>query len=398
MKKLRLLPMLIPMLFAACSSEEPVSIKDTERGVNECRTIDEAKELASELPALFGHESRHSKICDDVVILRRESRSNDEALIYAVNYKDNEGYALIAANKNIDPIIGYVEKGAFTPIDQNTNENFVYYLDAALDYVSNDGFEIRPGGDWAERPVTFTYMVFPRVDVEWGQRYPEGIYCSNGVSGCGQTAEAQILSYIELPKTVALNYPERDKDVLNLDWTSLKKHVKSTSVSQKSAHLSTCEANEAIHNDLGRLCRQLGYSNCASYDTSSTGTSPSFLRSQMFRMLGDKVTEFKAFTTDGELYKELDKSESVAFFCGYDKSAGGHAWVCDGGMNKETTSYLTLIDGTKEKIVKNIYYYHFNWGWNGSDNGYFAEGVFDTAKPTSRYDFSSNVSYFLVYK
>ena len=57
------------------------------------------------------------------------------------------------------------------------------------------------------------------------------------------------------------------------------------------------------------------------------------------------------------------------------------------------------------------YYYHFNWGWNGTDNGYFEMGVFDTSKgevspgvaiagpgtgSRANYDFSNSVGYFII--
>jgi len=50
------------------------------------------------------------------------------------------------------------------------------------------------------------------------------------------------------------------------------------------------------------------------------------------------------------LRTELDASRPIFYF-GTDTSAGGHAWVCDG------------YSGTN--------YFHMNWGWSGSSNGYF---------------------------
>jgi hypothetical protein len=35
---------------------------------------------------------------------------------------------------------------------------------------------------------------------------------------------------------------------------------------------------------------------------------------------------------------------------------------------------------TGEVITENNYYLHFNWGWYGNCNGYFAEGVYDTSQ------------------
>lgn len=50
---------------------------------------------------------------------------------------------------------------------------------------------------------------------------------------------------------------------------------------------------------------------------------------------------------------ELDAHRPL-FFSGQSASAGGHAWIVDG--------YTTINDNT---------YFHVNWGWAGSDNGYY---------------------------
>ena len=63
--------------------------------------------------------------------------------------------------------------------------------------------------------------------------------------------------------------------------------------------------------------------------------------------------------------EELDNRRPI-FFSGTSQSAGGHAWIVDG----YTTLYDTVItDG--EPVVTSQTYFHVNWGWAGSDNGYY---------------------------
>lgn len=81
---------------------------------------------------------------------------------------------------------------------------------------------------------------------------------------------------------------------------------------------------------------------------------------------------------------------------GNDSATGnGHGWVVDG---YKKYSYLSA---NPSEI-----YYHCNWGWNGMDNGYFSNGVFnvsdaysyDSPYVESQRNFNSYIMYFAVTK
>ena len=60
------------------------------------------------------------------------------------------------------------------------------------------------------------------------------------------------------------------------------------------------------------------------------------------------------------------------------------------------------IDGTD--IHEHKYYNHINWGWNGKDNGYFIDNVWDTGNPKisdgiireDHYNLNSSVLYMIM--
>jgi len=52
----------------------------------------------------------------------------------------------------------------------------------------------------------------------------------------------------------------------------------------------------------------------------------------------------------------------------------GHGWVIDGFIKRELFS-------PKGEYVDSQYLFHFNWGWNGKNNGYFEPGIIDTRLP-----------------
>lgn len=51
-----------------------------------------------------------------------------------------------------------------------------------------------------------------------------------------------------------------------------------------------------------------------------------------------------------------------------------HGWVIDGYIKRE----LVNPEG---QVLDTQYLLHFNWGWNGKNNGYFEPGIIDTREP-----------------
>ena len=51
----------------------------------------------------------------------------------------------------------------------------------------------------------------------------------------------------------------------------------------------------------------------------------------------------------------------------------GHAWVLDG-------IYVRKVYGETGDYLRTENLFHINWGWNGLDDGYYSQGVFDTSQ------------------
>ncbi len=70
-------------------------------------------------------------------------------------------------------------------------------------------------------------------------------------------------------------------------------------------------------------------------------------------------------------------------------TAGGHAWVVDGYLTRKREVTYTLRLGytgpictTKKK--ENKAFLHFNWGYQGKCDGYYAVNIFDMTQRDSR--------------
>ncbi len=400
MKKLIFLLLLVGAL--SCTNQAELQIEAPKSDKAPIRTIEEAIEIA--MNPWGDYESRSSQlIVKSVEVLGNSlSRAESDTLIYAVNYADDKGYALISASYATEALIGVVDSGSFDESKAQENQSYAYFLECAKEYVANATVSRSSfiGGDLT-KPTTVTNTLFNLINSDLGQRYPEGIFCSNKLSGCVQTAMMMMMSVINLPKSFDLTYPERDVNKQDFDWQSILLHktsLNSTSQSLIDSHLSTCKTSEELHLALGRIGRQLGYINNAIYRTNATGAFSSTAYNNFKTLTPEKnFSDFKAFGSAGQLYKDMQTpSRGIAYVDGDDASSG-HAWVCDGGKEVITYAASASVGGSVEYVPSRYtYYYHYNWGWCGVDNGYFLEGVFDPSSP-SRAGYNRNNMYFVVY-
>jgi len=411
---------MLAIAMGACSNEDLVLENVDNHAAQTCettqvlRTPEEAVEIANQVAGLFDEvnsrsSSRMASIRgNSVMVLGNNHASRSAALsdtlLYVVSYDDAEGYAIIAAPANMDPLIGIVEKGEFVDAQTATNESFQFFLNAAMNkaetYATSSVPPIVIKPAYTERTELVNERIEPKVKVEWGQGFPEGYFCPNKISGCVQTATVQIMSVFEEPKSLELTYPNRDKDLQMLYWPQTKSHVQSSKLlynDEINAHLDSCSASSFVHYGLARLCREIGYRNNANYYTSSTGVSISRIydrqtvkqRYNLKSLLPSRsVSGFKLLWDYDALYNDL--KDGVVMINGIDDNVGGHAWVADGAVRTGTITYITYtseIDPSTGKnlveVRKNIKtIFHFNWGWNGSNNGYFDAGVFDPGSPS----------------
>lgn len=337
-----------------------------------------------------GNQSRSNataNLADVKVITSATSRSNADTLIYAVNYADNAGYALISASCQTEPVLGYVESGTFDEEKAAENPAFSYFLDEAKNYVASPR---SGGGIYDPKPIDkITYVndsIPPRLEVKWNQHYPEGYFFDNKVSGCVQTATAQIMSYLEKPTSITLTYPDRDKNIENIDWKRLKQHVES------SYYCWDCPLSNDEHLVLSRVCRQIGQlNNSYYYDKNGVRTNGGHIvdREDVFNaieiLLPNNIVHKQFTGIEGlDLYDSLCGFGRIAMLGGYYPTEipnhyEGHAWVCDGGRKIGYYDTLQLIGGEVAHFAGYIYL-HYNWGWGGMDNGYFLSTIFNPSK------------------
>ena len=404
-------PFLIFVLaMVSCAQDAQILVTDESEPKIGIRTPREAIDIATKIltEGSIGTRSEALTVQEVTVISGVSSRSNSDTLIYAVNFSDEKGYALISASYASKPVIGFVEEGSYVEEKALKNPSYNFFLGAAKEYVAGT---MAPNAVGVIDSVYFnldlltpeTKSIKPLNLVEWGNRYPEGMFCPNKVAGCVQVNMMQIMSWIKSPDGLALTYPGRDKDYQDINWSTLNRHKKSFESWEEykiTEHNLFCKASEETHTTLARVARELGYRNSyIRYDGDVTwaNTASGY---EILRKLAPEhnYSEQISYKSGGVVYNTLENPDrAILWMSGYATGVGGHVWLCEGA---QVDIYkVPYFEGTTpaSKEVK-VYYYYYNWGWGGSDNGYFLEDVFDNDKPSSRIDMSSNVYYYRISK
>lgn len=339
---------------------------------------------------------------------RRASNSQEDTLIYVFNFNDNQGFAVISADSRTEGLLAVTETGHYDQDEVNQNEGFKMFMELAEKYVTTPSkpARIKPIDDGFILVKDSTYQsesyIGPYINVQWGQSYPEGIYCNNGLCGCANTAMAQIMSYYEYPTGINLTYQGADVTYQELNWDEIKQHIST----------ATCTASSETHNVIGRLCKQLVTLNGSNdYGSDGTTTSPTNIN-VTYTNLGYQTSGWQNYNDARNLIYSFLLNQGVIQVRGAQNGLSiGHEWVMDGvyvlfyehfSWTKPANSFggWTLDSHTTETHA----YYHLNWGWNGNCNGYFYEGVFDTTSGinydtgvhTANYNFNTEIQMLFV--
>lgn len=350
----------------------------------------------------------------------RQSTRNDgigqtDTLVYVFNFDDNAGFSIIAANRCVSPVLVVTEQGNYEYGQPTGIEGFDNYMDSMTAELSNlpdiPIFDFPVG--YSKTETFKNDKVGPLCTTKWDQDGVFGAYCSNGVAGCTSIANAQIMAYWEYPDSITTTYTNKNNNVKNssdvdnpnaqhigetfaIPWSAIKNH-------KSGCSSATCEQN---HWKISALLRQIGELNRSVYFTDPTDESKNHTAvyatcsTAAFSGLGYTLEPKSLSNFDWDfIRRELNESRPLIT----DADGLGHTWVLDGYIDKDekTTFYeldyvdyvgntaiphykVSSIIEDKQQLV------HFNWGWGGECDGYFAIG--ESIKTTEGVRYDSNAS------
>lgn len=299
---------------------------------------------------------------------------------YIFNIADNGGFVIVSGDDRTEQIIGYSDSGNID--EQNMPENMRSFLQEYADgikYLNEHNIQIA-AAPRAIRKAPSTKArksIQPLIVTNWNQGYPYNAQCPvftigtnnyNSYTGCVATAMAQVMYYNRWPDATTAEIPaytssrttngqtfEKTLQAIPagtaIDWNNMKIYYNSSE--------SDNTAINAI-STLMLLCGQsvnMKYSPYASgansYDVETALTAYFDYEEETVRLL--EREDYSYSDWQEIIYQELKEGRPM-YYSG-SSADNGHAFVCDGYDEDD--------------------FYHINWGWGGSSDGYFRLRLLD---------------------
>ena len=281
---------------------------------------------------------------------------------YQVNMAP-EGWVLIAATDASVPVLAYATSGAFD--NDNLPINCAGWLrqyeDKLTDIIQNE-LDATPeiAQQWedlkSDRLNKNSRAVEPFLTTTWNQSRYYNDMCpadpagpgGHCYAGCVPTAMGQICNYFRWPETGLGQYSYMDSTygLLSADFENTSYRWDEMAIALSSTNLAVAE-----------LLYHLGISCDLVYGPDGSGMynhKAAYALRTFFKY--DQATEYvyrdsTSMDWDSLLITHLDRRIPL-YYAGWSvPNINGHAFVCDG--------------------YQEDHFYHFNWGWGGSSDGYF---------------------------
>ena len=299
---------------------------------------------------------------------------DDEPVIYYMEL-DPEGWLLLSAERKAAPVLGFSYTGSldyrsvFSGLEP-AGEWVRDISETILEYSGNEGLEPHP--DWkGDFEATKGVTIQPMITAKWGQGTGWNYYCpedSEGPDGkayvgCVAVAMAQALSVLEWPESG--------------EGENTYQHY---SYGEISANYSDSTYRWELMDNLNpnRHTALLLY-HCATSvnmnfgpESSSANTSSAVDAFRDHFRISPNIRNTKRWEYGLAAWEEMMINELVA----------GRPIIYRGRSDEGDSGHAFNVDG-----VNNSEYFHINWGWGGSSNGYF---LLHELNPTSTRSYNAN--------
>lgn len=287
---------------------------------------------------------------------------------YVFNDNASHRYVIVSGIDNIIPILGFSDESVFSP--NNIPPNLADWLEGYkrdIDFVLENNIQSddKVKQQWNDLSLSSTPMVGPLIQTLWDQGVYYNAYCPydynygvNTVTGCVATSLAQILDYWNYPivgqgsntysdsiygtlyadfGNTIYNWSDMPYQLLSPNYT-VAQLIYQCGVSVNTKYNPTASsAVEISEGDNNAPCAQNALIKYFRYSPSLQGLNGSSYSSQAWILL---------------LEGELNAKRPILYSGANSNTENGHAFICDGYDNNN--------------------YFHFNWGWSGNFDGYFA--------------------------
>ena len=313
---------------------------------------------------------------EDLQLVTTYSTESNDAAFHVFNTPN--GFVIVSADDCATPILGYSDEGRPFDLDDipiQLQEYLQEFVEQIQYGIENHVHDETTAQQWELVKSTGRLndnrdgeAVEPLITSMWGQGWPYNAMCPidslagatyhyRCLTGCVATSFAQIMHYWGYPingmgshSYTPSGYPEQtvNYSATTYDWANMPNSLSSSSSSTQIDAVATLmwhcgvavnmgygpDASGAISTDVATaLQNYFGYSDGLSIVYKSNYSNADWLA----------------------LMKNCLDSGCPIHYSGSNAYGNGHAFVCDGYDSNDLL--------------------HFNWGWNGSHNGYFSIGA-----------------------
>ena len=316
-------------------------------------------------------------------------------------FGNEQCFVIIAADNCVHPVLGYSLENAFGT--ETMPENIASWFEVYEDEVAqaaNSKMEASADiqAEWTNllngnglTPKTRT-TVAPLVRTTWNQTAPYNDLCPiependsswyNGhvPTGCMATAMAQIMNYWEHPvrgvgshSYIPQKHPEygvqyADFGATVYDWDNMKNSYSNGYTEEEALAVAIL----MYHCGVSVNMNYTPGGSSGGYSTEPFITyfnyNPGMYKVSKSYIMGETVYDFYSNEEWAAMLKtELDLDRPLCYLGGHyinDEENGSHAFVCDGYDEND--------------------YFHFNWGWGGSSDGYYLIGALNVGENISQ--------------
>lgn len=309
---------------------------------------------------------KNSKIANTV-----STERNGVTVYYTVSFQ-NGGFVIVSADDAAKPLIGYSYTGYADPqkmhpaLQNMLNDYAKEIVELAADTKA------APAEQWSKiMSADFSDKdtredIAPLIDSRWDQGSPYNKYVPNGWPvGCVATAMAMVMDYYQQPKQGTGSHTYTDNNsgqTLTADFGSTVYEWK------KMVPIYGGAVSQQSKDWVAKLSSHCGISVDMMYGQGGSGAYSTDCIQSLKDYFGFKQQANIKYRDDYSAtdWRDVVKAELVLkrplLYYGF--GSGGHAFICDGYQSADN------------KL-------HFNWGWSGSYDGFFAiDGLNPTGSGT----------------
>lgn len=317
-------------------------------------------------------KSTDAKLVYSGEALRDEKGSAPSFYVFNFN---REGFVIVAGDDRIQPVLAFSDEGAF--ITENIPAHIRFFLDGYTE-------EIQYITDNQEQPDASSHQLWKDLlsdtsvetkdgnvvveplfgDNKWHQtKYYNDLcptdatgnpaYGGHAAVGCGALVMGQIMRYWHYPTTgVGSHSYSSDYGVLSANFAETTyRYENMPNMLSASFHPDSCV------NAVATLLYHCGVAVNMHYGPDASVVNSNNIVSALSTYF--RYPETVQYIERGSMstavwlnYLKGELDEAAPFMYGGSGNYGGHVWTCDGYRDDN--------------------YFHFNWGWGGQQNGYFA--------------------------